>query len=292
MKPAGEWIRKTVVAGLALAALAAGAQARKIGEYKLHEQEDRGAPFAMTLGPDQTVYTLIPRHDGNWVLSEVQNWWQPKPHEIGILVEGFSAKDPVTSMRQMDLGVTPDGKYLVTILSAGMRAAADDPYPADMIVEVVRLGDFAVVMTDHMRSLGIRGNLQGGFDRGGQLLVNSALVGGEAGSAPYVTWFGVSVPEVKAQLECSYQAAADAKDMQPMEAGCAEFAKKEGYGSAADLAGAVWSRATPAAAAVPAPPGVAISSKDRWQARTVTVDGKPVTLLVINGIDLEVYAAP
>jgi hypothetical protein len=290
MKPATRWVPRGVAAGLALAALAASAQSRKIGEYKLHEQEDRGAPFAMTLGPDHTVYTLLPRRDGNWVLSEVQNWWQPKPHEIGILIEGFSARDPVSAIRQTDLFVTSDNQYLVTILTAALRVAPDDPNPTDMIVEVVRLRDFEVLTTSHMRGLGLRGDLAGGFDRSGQLLVSSSIAGGDSAPAPWVTWFAVSLPAVKAQLQCSYQAAADPKDAQPMEAACADWAKKEGYASAADLGRAVWAPTFPPAP--PAPPGVSISSKDRFQIATVTVDSKPLTLVVINGVDLQVYSGP
>jgi hypothetical protein len=242
----------------------------------------------MTLGPDHTVYTILPRRDGNWILSEVQNWWQEKPHEIGIVVEGFGARDEVSTPGQMDLAVTPDGRFLVTILTASLRVAANDPYPMDMIVEVVRLDNFAVVQTQHMRSLGLRGNLAGGMDRAGHLLVSSSVPGGgeDAPSAPYVSWFQVSLPEVKPQLECSYQAAADAKETQPIEEACADFAKKDGYASAAELMAQVWPQTKPAEA----PPGVAIAAKDRFDARTVTVDGKPLTLVVINGVEVQVYA--
>lgn len=272
---------------MAFAALAAGAQARKVHEYKLHEQEDRGAPFGLTLGPDHTAYTLIPRRDGNWVLSEVQNWWQDKPHEIGILVPGFSQHDAVSDLRQMDLAVTPDNKYIVAILSAGMRVANDDPYPTDMMVEVTRLDNFEMVTADHMRSLGMRGDLRAGMDRASQLLVRSQMAGG-GDAGPYVTWFAVSVPEVKARLLCSYQTSADAKDAQPMEQACAEFAGKDGYASAAELSSAVWGAPPPAPVA---PPGVTFPPKDRFDARSVTIDGKPLTLVVINGVTLQGYAA-
>lgn len=277
-----------LLAALAFGALASQAQARKIHEYKLHEQEDRGTPFGMTLGPDHTVYTILPRRDGNWILSEVQNWWQEKPHEIGIVVEGFAARDEVSSPGQMDLAVTPDGRFLVAILTANLRVAASDPYPMDMIAEVVRLDNFTVVQTQHMRSLGLRGNLIGGMDGVGHLVVSSSVPGGgnDAPLAPYVSWFQVSVPEMKPQLVCSYQAGTDAKDMEPVEAGCADFAKKDGYASAADLIAQVWPQTKPAEA----PPGVAIAAKDRFDARTVTVDGKPLTLVVINGVQVQVYA--
>jgi len=36
---------------------------------------------------------------------------------------------------------------------------------------------------------------------------------------------------------------------------------------------------------------VAIASKDRFQTREVTVDGKKLTLVVVNGVNIEVYAA-
>ena len=279
---------------LALSVLAAGAQARKIREYKLHEQEDRGAPFGMTVGPDHTVYTLLPRRDGNWVLSRVKGWWQEKPDEMGILVEGFSARDPVSGFDQMDLAVTPDGKYVVTMLTAAMRVAADDPYPMDMIVEVVRLDGFEVMITQHMRSLGMRGMLRGGMDREGKLLVRSEMAGGDdnGSPAPYVTWFAVTVPDVKAQLECSYQAAADAKDTQPMEAACGEFARKDGYGSAAELAKDAWPEANSKDAGAPgsAPPsGAPISKKDSFRSAGITIDGQPLTLVVLNGVELQVY---
>ncbi len=282
-------MRRAAIAGLALAALSAGAQLRKIHEYKLHEQEDRGAPFGMTVGPDHTLYTLIPRRDGNWILSEVQGWWQEHPEERGIVVEGYSARDAVASPGQMDAAVTADGKYVVTVVSAGFRVAPDDPYPMDMIVEVVRLDGFEVVDTEHMRTLGMRGVLLGGIDRAGKLLVRSAVGTPGAESSPYVSWFAVSVPDEKAQMECSYQAAADGKDTQPMEEGCGGFAKQEGYGSAAELDGKVWPTGTPPAPVVP--PGVAISSKDRFQTEAVVVDGKKLTLVVVNGVDVQVYAS-
>ena len=283
------WVRRAGLAGLALAALSAGAQARKIQEYRLHEQEDRGTPFGMTVGPDDTLYTLIPRRDGNWVLSEVKGWWQDHPNEVGILVEGYSARDAATSFGQMDLGVSADGKYLITTISAGFKGAPDDPYPMDMIVETVRLDGFEVVDTEHMRALGMRGMLVGGMDRTDKLLVRSSVETAGTAGAPYVSWFVVDVPEEKAQMECSYQAAPDGKDTQPMEDGCGGFAKQEGYGSAAEMDGKVWPAG--GAASPAAPPGVAIASKDRFQTREVTVDGKKLTLVVVNGVNIEVYAA-
>ncbi|HEY6446766.1 MAG TPA: hypothetical protein VIY53_09925 [Acidobacteriaceae bacterium] len=294
MKDARRGTRKGAGTGLGLlfaltfSAVAAEAQTRKIHEYKLHEQEDRGAPFGMAVGPDHTVYTILPRRDGNWILSEVQGWWQEKPHEIGIVVEGIAARDEVSAPGQMDLAVTPDGRFLVTILTAGLRVGANDPYPMEMIVEVVRLDNFTVVQTQHMRGLGLRGNLAGGLDGAGHLLVSSSLPGGgdDATSAPYVSWLEVSLPEMKPQLECSYQAGADAKDPQPMEEACADFAKKDGYASAAELIAQVW----PQTKAAEAPPGVAIAAKDRFDARTVTVDGKALTVVVINGVEVQVYA--
>lgn len=288
-----KWKSRCVRCGLAAAllfnVLAAQSQARKIHEYKLHEQEDRGAPFAMTLGPDHTVYTLIPRRDGNWVLSEVQNWWQDKPHEIGILVPGFSQHDAFSDLRQMDLAVTPDNKYLVAITTGGMRVANDDPYPTDMMVEVTRLDSFEMLTADHMRSLGMRGTLRAGMDRSGQLLVRSEMAG-SADAGPYVTWFAVSIPDVKGRLLCSYQASSDAKDAQPMEQACAEAARTGGFASAAELNSAIWGTGAPPPAPA-APPGVSIPSKDRFDSRTVTIDGTALTLVVINGVTLQVYAA-
>lgn len=274
-------------AGLAfaLAAALAGAQARKIHEYRLHEQEDRSAHFAIAVGPDHTVYTLIPRRDGNWILSEVKGWWQDKPDELGIAVQGFSAHDPVGTLHQMDLAVTPDSQYLVSIVSAELRVPPDDPYPTDLLVEVVRLADFSVVDTEHMRALGMRGHLQGGLDRAGHLLVRSEIAPpGGGSSAPFDTVFAVTVPEMKPQLVCSYESGDPG-----LESSCGEFAKKEGYASAADLAQALWSAAPSPPQALPA--GVSLSPRDRWQSVSVTIDGKPLTLLVINGVNLEVFAA-
>lgn len=284
MHAAGLGFRAGLAFALAAAAVA-GAQARKIHEYRLHEQEDRGAQFAMTLGPDHTVYTLIPRRDGNWILSEVKDWWQDKPTELGIAVQGFTARDPVGNRDQMDLAVTPDGQYLVTILSADLRVAPDDPYPTDLLVEFVRLSDFSVVNTEHMRALGMRGHLHGGLDRAGHLLVRSEITPQSGGSsAPFDTVFAVTVPEMKPQLVCSYEAG----DSPGMESSCGDFAKKEGYTSAADLAQALWS-------AAPAPPqalpGVSLSARDRWQSANVSVNGKPLTLVVVNGVNLEVLSA-
>jgi hypothetical protein len=62
-----------VALSLALACVA-GAEQHKIHEYKLHEPLDQGAPFALLVGPDHAAYTLIPRRDGNWILSQVQQW--------------------------------------------------------------------------------------------------------------------------------------------------------------------------------------------------------------------------
>ncbi|HLJ78269.1 MAG TPA: hypothetical protein VKT75_12685 [Acidobacteriaceae bacterium] len=266
---------------------AAGAQTRKVHEYRLHEQEERGAPFGMTLGPDHTLYTLIPRRDGNWILSEVKNWWQDKPTEQGIPVEGFSTREPVASLGQMDLAITPDGQYLVTMISADLRVAADDPYPTDLIVEFVHLADFTVEDTEHMRGLGMRGRLHGGLDRAGHLLVRSEIApqGGDNG-APFVTWFAVGVPEMKAQLVCSYESG----DASGMESSCGDFAKKEGYASAAELMAALWP--VPPPSAPPLPDGVSLPPKDRWHAASATVDGKPLSLVVVNGVQLSVYAQP
>lgn len=279
-------MQATVAVALALGALGARAQAHRVYEYRLHEQEERGAPFGMTVGPDRTLYTIIPRRDGNWVLSRVKDWWQAKPDELGILVEGFSKNQPVADFGPMRLAVTPDGQNLVVILSAEMRVAADDPYPTDMIVEVVRLQDFTVVDTEHMRGMGIRGRLRGGLDRAGHLVVRSEIPSAEAGGSPFTTWFAVSVPQVKAQLVCSYQGG----DQPGMESSCGDFAKKEGYGSASELASAVWPAPPTAPLAVPA--GVSVAAKDRWQTATVTVQSKPLTLVVINGVQLQVYGQP
>jgi hypothetical protein len=288
-------IRMVLSCGMALAALAAGAQARKIHEYRLHEPEDRGSPFAMTVGPDHTLYTLVPRHDGNWVLSEVQGWWLDHPDEHGILVEGFSSRDPVAAPGQMDLAVTPDGKFLVAVLSASMRVAADDPYPVDMIVEVTRLDHFEVMNTEHLRGLGIRGNLQAALDRTGHLLVSSSVPAADenGAQAPYVTWFRLTPPELKADLLCSYQAPADAKNAQPIEDACSGPARTEGYASAAEILALFPQKSAPGSPSAPPPPppsGVSVSSKDRFQAATVTIDGKPLTVVVLNGIDVQVYA--
>jgi hypothetical protein len=285
-------VRIALWCGLAMAAVAAAAQAHKVHEYRLHESEDRNAPFAMALGPDNTLYTLLPRRDGNWILSRVKQWWLDRPDELGIVVEGFSARDPIASLGQMDLAFTPDGKYLVAVLSAPLRVAADDAYPMDMIVEVVRLDAFQAIDTEHMRSLGIRGNLIGAMDRAGHLVVDSSIPPGaseDAGTTPYVTWFRVAVPGMKPELMCSYQAGADAKDAKPREDACSAFARTEGYASAAELAASL-PHATPPENPAEPPGGIAIPPKDRFQAETVTVDGKPLTLVVLDGVDVEVYA--
>lgn len=284
MHPARYGIQAGVALGLALTTLGAGAQARKISEYRLHEQADRGAPFGMTLGPDHTLYTIIPRRDGNWVLSEVKNWWQSKPEEVGILVEGFSNREPVADFGPMTLAVTPDGQTLVSVLSANMRVGPDDPYPTEMVVELIRLQDFAVLDTEHMRSLGMRGHLSGGLDRTGHLLIRSEIAAA-SGSPPFVTWFSLTVPEMKAQLVCSYQGS----DPQSAESSCSDFARKEGYASAAELAARVWP--VPPQNPTPLPGGVSVAPKDRWQSANVTIDGKPLTLVVVNGVNVEVFAA-
>jgi hypothetical protein len=283
-------VQITIFAGLALSALAAAAQPRHLREYRLHESEDKNAPFAMTVGPDNTLYTLIPRRDGNWVLSRVQRWWLDHPDELGISVEGFSARDPIASLGQMDLAVTPDGKYLVTVLSAPLRAASEDSYPMDMIVEVVRLDTFQVIDTEHMRSVGMRGSLIGAMDRAGHLLVDSAIPSTDpaATSAPYVTWFRVGVPSLKPELMCSYQAPADPKDVKPVEEACAAFAKTEGYASAAEVAASL-PQATPRANPAQPPAGIEIPPRDHFQVQTVTVEAKPLTLVVLDGVDLQVY---
>jgi hypothetical protein len=186
----------------------------------------------------------------------------------------------------MDLALTPDGQYLVTLLSARMRVTPDDPYPMDMLVEVVRLDKFEVVMTEHMRSLGIRGQLHGGMDSGGQLLVNSevAAVDENGATKPWNSWFAVTLPAMKAHLACSYERA----DPAAMETACGSFAKTEGYGSAADLNGKIWPGAPTAVPVAPA--GVTIASKDRFASQTVDVDGKPLSLVVVNGVDVQAYA--
>ncbi|HTW47013.1 MAG TPA: hypothetical protein VMD92_03630 [Acidobacteriaceae bacterium] len=280
-----------ISAALALCALAAAGQLRRIREYHLHESEDKAAAFAMTLGPDNTLYTLLPRRDGNWILSRIQSWWLDHPDELGIVVEGFSVRDPIASLGQMDLAVTPDGKYLVAVLSAPMRVATNDSYPMDMIVEVVRLDTFQVVDTEHMRSLGMRGNLLGTLDRAGHLLVDSSIpsTGPDAAATPYVTWFRVALPVLKPELMCSYQTAGP-KDTRPLEEACAAFAKTEGYASAAEVAASLPHPTQPANPAQP-PPGIAIPPKEHYQAQTVTIDGKPLTLVVLNGVEVEVYAA-
>ncbi|MGC2620109.1 MAG: hypothetical protein WA414_13780 [Acidobacteriaceae bacterium] len=277
-----------VALSLAFASLALAEQ-RKVHEYKLHEPTDQGAPFALLIGPDHAAYTLVPRRDGNWILSQVQQWWQEKPVEVGILVEGFSNHDSVSAPGQMDLAITPDGKFLVTILSAGIRVPTGDPYPMDMIVEVVRLDTFEVVNTEHMRSLGLRGMMTGFLDHDGQLVVRSAVAPDDPaqGTAPYITWFRMSVPELKPELMCSFQSSAPANP-QDVENACGSFAKREGAVSAQAFDQA-WQH--PAAPPAPvAPDGVAFSPKDRFQSTTVTIDGKPLTLVVVNGIDLQVYA--
>lgn len=282
-------LRCAVFLGLGLGALSLSAQSQKIREYRLHEQEEKNAPFAMLVGPDNTLYTLITRRDGNWVLSRVERWWLDRPDEIGILVEGFSAHDAVASLGQMDLALTPDGKYIVVLLSAPLRTAPDDPYPMEMIVDVVRLDTFQSIDTDHMRSLGIRGNLLATIDRAGHLLVHSSIPPTGSETAPFITWFQVSVPSLKAQLMCSYQPVG-ADDGKSAEDACGAFAKTEGYASAAELAASLPQAAPPANPAQP-PPGVTISPKDHYQFRTVTVDGRPITLFVVNGIDVQAYAS-
>jgi hypothetical protein len=270
-------------------ASAAAAQQHKIHEYKLHEPLDQGAPFAVLIGPDHTAYTLVPRRDGNWILSQVQQWWQEKPVEVGILVEGFSSHDSLSAPPQMDLRLTPDGKFLVTILSADMRVPPGDPYPMDMIVEVVRLDTFAVVNTEQMRSLGLRGQMTGFLDHDGQLVVRSAVAPSEptAGTTPYITWFRMSVPELKPELMCSFQWPETA-NTEEIETACGSFAKKEGAASAQEFDR---SSLHPAAPPPPvAPDGLTLSPKDRFQSKTVTIDGKPLTLVVLNGIDLQVFA--
>lgn len=275
---------------LAVLALATDAQTRAIHDYHLHETAEKNAPFAMTLAPDNTLYTLIPHHDGNWVLSRVQRWWLDRPDELGILVEGFSAHDPIASLGQMNLGLTPDAKYLVVLLSAPLRAAPDATYPMDMIVEEVRLDTFQAIDTEHMRSLGIRGNLLGAFDRAGHLLVDSSIpaAGGDAAAGPYVTWFRLSIPGLKPELMCSYQATADAKDTKPLEDACGAFAKGEGYGSAGEVAASL-PKATPPANPAQPPAGVAIPAKVHFQSQAVTIEGKPITLVVLDGVEVQVY---
>ena len=282
-------MRAATALGVMLAAAAAGAQAHKVHEYRLHEQEERGAPFGMTVGPDHTLYTIIPRRDGNWVLSEVKNWWQSKPEEVGILVEGFSSREAVARIGQMTLAVTPDAQTLVSILSAEMQVAPSDPYPTEMVVEALRLQDFSVVNTQRMRGLGMRGDLQGGLDRDGHLLVRSEIASPGGSGSAFATWFSLAVPELKAQLVCSYESGnQQAGDPQGIESACGEFVKKEGYASAADLAAAVWPAAPAAAPQLPA--GVSVGAKDHWQAAEVTIDGKPLTVVMINGVQLQVYA--
>jgi hypothetical protein len=277
-----------VVLSLGLASLAVAEQ-HKVHEYKLHEPLDQGAPFALLVGPDHAAYTLIPRRDGNWILSQVQQWWQEKPVEVGILVEGFSSHDAVAAAPQMNLAITPDGKYLVTTLSAPMRVAPGDPYPMDMIVEVIRLDTFAVVNTEHMRSLGLRGLMTGFLDHDGKLVVRSAVAPEQptAGATPYITWFRISVPELKPELMCSFQWP-DAANSPEMETACGAFAKTEGAASAEEFDRAS-QHAVPPAAPV-APDGLVYSPKDRFQTATFTSDGKPITLVVLNGIDLQVFA--
>jgi len=273
---------------MGLGAMALSAQSRRIHEYHLHEQEEKNAPFAMLVGPDNTLYTLITRKDGNWVLSRVRGWWMDHPDEVGILVEGFSAHDPIASVGQMDLALTPDGKYIVALLSAPLRVANDDPYPMEMLVDVVRLDTFQSTDTEHMRSLGIRGNLRAEFDRAGHLLVDSSIAPTDASAAPYVTWFQIAVPGLKAQLMCSYQPA-DAKDVKSAEDACGAFAKAEGYASAEEVVASLPQAAPPANPAQP-PPGVAISSKDHFQFQAVNVGGQAMTLVVVDGIDVQAYA--
>jgi hypothetical protein len=204
-------------------------------------------------------------------------------------VEGFSSHDAVAAAPQMNLAITPDGKYLVTTLSAPMRVAPGDPYPMDMIVEVVRLDTFAVVNTEHTRSLGLRGLMTSFLDHDGKLVVRSAVAPEQptAGATPYITWFRISVPDLKPELMCSFQWP-DAANSQEMETACGAFAKTEGATSAQEFDRTTQHVAPPQAPV--APDNFTYSPKDRIQTTTVTIDRKPLTLVVLNGIDLQVFA--
>jgi hypothetical protein len=183
----------------------------------------------------------------------------------------------------MTLAVTPDARTLVSVLSAEMQVPANDPYPTEMVAEAVRLQDFSVVNTQRMRGLGMRGHLEGGLDRDGHVLVRSQIASPGGSGSEFGTWFSLTVPQLKAQLVCSYEGG----DQRAIESACGDFVKKEGYVSATDLAAAVWPAAPAAAPTLPA--GVSVGAKDHWQAADVTIDGKPLTVVVINGVQVQVY---
>jgi hypothetical protein len=158
----------------------------------------------------------------------------------------------------------------------------------DMIVEVVRLSDFQVAETQHLRGLGIRGHLLGALDQKGEVLVNSSVpTTDESGTAgAYITWFRLTPPALKADLLCSYEPAADAKNLQPLEDACSPAARSEGYASAAEITALFPQKSPPPSP----PPGITISAKDTFATANVTVENKPVTLLVLNGTEVDVYA--
>ncbi|HEX4004771.1 MAG TPA: hypothetical protein VHX60_01225 [Acidobacteriaceae bacterium] len=295
MKRAKRALRTSIELGclfvLLLSAFPALAQQRKVREYKLHEPEDRGAPFSLMLGPDHTAYILQPRRDGNWILSEVRGWWQDHPSERGIAVEGFSARDAVNTIHQMDIALTPDGRDLLTILSATLRVAPDDPNPMEMLVELIPLDSFQVTATQHMRSLGMRGNLRAVLDPAGQLLVSSAVPPAEptAGDAPYVTWFQVALPDMKAHLMCSFQASAQgAADPKDEQAACGASLSQTGYAALPDIDKALQLAQPPEP---PTPPAVEVTAKDRVHTAAAAIDGKAFTLVVVNGVILQIFSA-
>jgi len=127
------------------------------------------------------------------------------------------------------------------------------------------------------------------LDHDGKLVVRSAVAPEQptAGATPYITWFRISVPDLKPELMCSFQWP-DAANSQEMETACGAFAKTEGATSAQEFDRTTQHVAPPQAPV--APDNFTYSPKDRIQTTTVTIDRKPLTLVVLNGIDLQVFA--
>jgi hypothetical protein len=91
------------------------AAVREIREYKTHEPSDRYVRFAMTVTPQGDVLSLVPKKNGAWRLTRIQNW-DKKPTDQTINVPGpaLVADTPLARV-SAQLLATRDGRFAISI---------------------------------------------------------------------------------------------------------------------------------------------------------------------------------
>lgn len=91
------------------------AEVSEIREYKTHEPSDRYVRFAMTVTPQGDVLSLVPKKDGGWRLTRIQNW-DKKPTDQTINVPGpaLVADTPLARV-SAQLLATRDGRFAIGI---------------------------------------------------------------------------------------------------------------------------------------------------------------------------------